>query len=160
MEATLNRTIIDKLGAAILFVIVVLLFGKDFGDYTIVGKSIWVVASAALFINVIFILSTPIAKIKDSTLSLYSEVQPIVFALKPQIVDLKDLNNLEIRKGFIEFRAIFSMSHGSKAYHGFPAASEKRVERFMNFLIKNTESEVIKMAYNKSSKPTPKGGAA
>lgn len=160
MKAALNRTLIDKSGAVILFLLVLLFFGKDFGGYGLAGKSIWVVVCAALLINAVFILSTPVAKISNSKIYLYSEVQPIVFSLKPQIVDLNDLNNLEIGKGFIEFRAIFYLSHGGKIFHGFPVTSDKNVIRFVKFLFENTESEAIKTAYNKLTEQTPKNGTA
>lgn len=156
MKATLNRTLFDKAGALVALLIALFLFGMDFNSYSLVGKAIWVIFSVALLVNTLFVVVTPIAKLEDDTLFLYAEVQPILFSLKPHVLKLSELSNLEIKKGLIEYRAVFSTSYGAKVIHGFPATSDKRVNRLLEFLIDNTQSEIIKIAYNRSSKPTPK----
>lgn len=112
----------------------------EFDEVGLFGKSVFLICCIAASINFIFIIVTPAAKIINSELFLYAGVQPIFFNLRPQVVSINSITNLEIAKGLIEYRAIFSLPHGNKVYYGFPATSDKMVQIFLEFLISNTDS--------------------
>ena len=153
MKNKLNRTIYDRLGSMVILAItcgIVYLYHEELGLF---GILISILAILGALVNFIFINFTPIAKINGTNLCLYAESQPIIFTIKPNCFNTQELNNVEIKKGFLEFRAIFSLPHGRTVYHSFPAVRETRIKLLFQFLCDNLESELITMAYNKSLKP-------
>ena len=151
MEIKLKRNILDRASALLVLAIVIVLFGRNAYTYDIFEKAILFISCAVLLVNSIFINLTPAAKIKGGALYLYAECQPIIFAIKPQIVNVDDIIKLEIRRETFSNRVIFSMPHGQKIYHGFPSGRNARVKGFLEFLDNNTQSEAIKSSVVKFS---------
>ena len=159
MEARLNRTITDKFLSILMLVTVLIMFSMSYGKFDIYEKVIFILFIYASLTNAFFILATPSVKINGSSIELYSEVQPVILNFKPQIININEIIDIETSKKLLEYRLIFTLPHGSKIYHGFSATSDNKVKNLLAFLSENTNSEIIKMAYNKSFKPTPKSGA-
>jgi len=148
----LNRTIYDRSGSSVILVItcgIIYLYHEDFGLFGILLSTL---ATLGALVNFLFINFTPIAKINGNNLCLYAESQPIIFSIKPNCFNAQELNSVEIKKGFLEFRAIFNLPHGRTVYHSFPAVREARIKLLFEFLCNNLESNLIKIAYNKSIK--------
>jgi len=152
MDKILKRTTLDKIGAVLGLLCGILFFFVSIEDYEIFGKGVILLLCIALLVNAIFVTFTPILKIHNNKLYLYSEVQPIFFSLKPQVLDIGQIIKLEISKSTFEYRALFSLRHGGSIVHGFPATKNERVIKLLEFLHNNTESQAIVEAYNKAVK--------
>lgn len=160
MNTTLNRTVLDKLSPVALLGALLVFSYYIYNDIDNLEKALLFVVALFFFINAIFINLTPIAKLKDNELTLYQESQPTVFNIKPHIFNVSEINEIEIDRKLLEFRAIFKLRHGTTIYHSFPATREKRIKMFFEFLSRNTNLEIIKAAYNKSLKSgTPQSDA-
>ncbi|MES9829885.1 MAG: hypothetical protein ABW201_16590 [Candidatus Thiodiazotropha sp.] len=151
MNTTLNRTGFDKLGSVALLVALLMFSYYVYSDMDSLEKAILYIAVFIFLTNAFFINLTPIAKLQGKILTLYQESQPTVFNLKPQTFNITEINEIEISRKLLEFRAVFKLRHGRTIYHSFPATREKRIKMFFDFLSDNTNSEIIKTAYNKRS---------
>ncbi|MEW8041806.1 MAG: hypothetical protein AB2777_16360 [Candidatus Thiodiazotropha endolucinida] len=149
MNATLNRTGFDRLGSLALVIALLLFSYYAFSHMNGFEYFLLFIAFIIFLTNAIFINLTPIAKLQGNKLTLYQESQPTVFNIKPQTFDITEINEIEISRKLLEFRAIIKLRHGATIYHSFPATREKRIKMFFDFLTENTKLEVIKTAYNK-----------
>ena len=160
MEMKLKRTTLDKVGSMLGVLGGILFYIVSAEDYESFGKSVILFLCVALLVNAIFVTFTPILKINNNKLYLYAEVQPILFSLKPQILDIKQITKLEVSRATFEYRALFTLRHGKTVVHGFPATRNERVVNFLQFLKDNTESPVVEAAYNKALKQGATHGSA
>ena len=152
MTAELPRTGLDRVGAILLLLAFAVLFGYQWPVYTLLGKTAYIAGLIVAAINAIFVNVTPIARLRGSVLYLYSEVQPNILAWRPGKVDLSRLTALTIDRGLLQYRAVFSLRHGEKVYHGFPAAREARVVRLMTFLKEHVRLPAVQAACEQSLK--------
>lgn len=148
MVAILNRRVLDKIGAILLLLIVLVIVWAEYDTFSTLGKTVGAICVICAVINSAFIFLTPIARITDSILMLYSESQPIIFDFKPKIIDIGEIVDIKISSNLLEYRAIFSLRNGAKIYHGFPAKRKNRIKLLLEFLYKNSNSEIAKTAYN------------
>ena len=134
MDAVLQRTILDRLGALLLALGMGALFVLLSDKAGMVERTVLALLSAATLANLLFVLATPIARRRGGVLYLYSEVQPVVFDLRPRQVDLSRVSELVIDKRTLYPRAIFRLPHGVEVFHAFPMRSERRIQAFLRFI--------------------------
>lgn len=144
MLQTLDRTIIDKVGSLLFFIILSTILYFNFLSFSLIENIIFIPLSIISFINLIFILFTPIAKIDDSNLFLYSEIQPILYDVKPQIINLSEVESLMISEKIVYNIAIFRLNNGKTIYHSFPSKRRARVLKFLWFINENTNIAFVK----------------
>lgn len=143
MERVLQRSVWDRLGALLIALLMWLGFTLLFHAAGMVEKAIMVLLASAALVNLIFVLSTPIAKIRGNLLFLYAEAQPVVFDLRPRQVDLSRIIELVIDRKSLYPRAIFMLPHGSEILHAFPIRSERRIRAFLRFIGDVAEPKII-----------------
>ena len=88
MTKTLNRPLLDKVIVLLLLTFIAVIVYFDIMSFGLIGKILWISLVSIVFINVLFVLFTPIVKIVDSKIFFYSEALPILYDFKPQIVNL------------------------------------------------------------------------
>ena len=150
METTLNRPTLDKLSSGFMLLFSLILCYFTFNSLDVIWNMILIGIVLVSFTNAVFINTTPIAKLNGNTLKIFAEDQPIILKVKPQIFSVSKLIDIEVDRQFFTFRIIFKLPHGTNIYHSFPATREKRVKMLLEFLSKNTNSEIVRTAYNKS----------
>ena len=144
MTKTLNRPLLDKVIVLLLLTFIAVIVYFDIMSFGLIGKILWISLVSIVFINVLFVLFTPIVKIVDSKIFFYSEALPILYDFKPQIVNLSEIKSLMISEKLIYPRAIFKLNDGRIVYHGFPSKRKARMTRFISFIKENTEIDVVK----------------
>jgi len=140
----LNRPILDLAGSVLLNIVAAAILYFNISSFGLLETIIWILIVAIVFANVLFVLLTPIAKIADSKIFLYSEALPVLYDFKPQVLKLSEIKSLTISEKLIYPRAIFKLNNGRMVYHGFPSIREARVIRFISFIKKNAEIDITK----------------
>jgi len=144
MTKILNRPILDKVIALLLLTFIAVIVYFDIMSFGLIGKILWISLVSIVFINVLFVLFTPIVKIVDSKIFFYSEAVPVLYDFKPQVMNLSEIKSLMISEKLIYPRAIFKLNDGRIVYHGFPSKRKARIIRFISFIKENTEIDIVK----------------
>lgn len=142
MTRILRRPLVDRFGALALLATAGGVFAVEYQSSATLAFVLGALFLAA-GVNAAFILLTPIGRIENSTLCLFSEAQPIIVNLRPQRVALTEVSELQIDKKSIFPRAIFYFPHGTRIYHDFPSRSEQRIQKFLAFIGEDVQHTII-----------------
>jgi hypothetical protein len=143
MIKTLNRPTLDKVGSLLLFLFTATILYYNILSFSLIENILLTSFTIIAFINILFVLFTPVAKIVNSDILIYSEALPVLLDIRPKAINLSEIKSLIISQKLVFPRVIFKLHGGKMVYHSLPSKRKERVMRFISFIKENTEINIV-----------------